>query len=219
MTTATSHPIEIALTDALRIMDAEATTSYADSAVAGVTWSAGLRQYHRHYNALHRSGYGCEPSWSQRLCELLSAGGIRAYAEVPFPAYALPPGKKRQRCDLRVHLDAGPMWLEIKGAWPVCFRVLPGGDVEDYVWRTYRKHLGTTADDFAKLNRLRSPDAARIGVLLVGFDSARERLDAAVGQMVRQIGAGWEGGEVASWDESSNRTRARVWFWSKPTQS
>jgi hypothetical protein len=216
---ASGQNLATALAQSLRAMDAEATTKYPDSEVAGATWTAGLRQYHQHYNAVHGSGYGCEPSWSQRLCELLNAAGVRAEAEVQFPKYALPPGKKKQSCDLRVHTSDGPLWIEIKGSWPVCFRALPGGGVEDYLWSTYRKHLGTTAEDFLKLDRLHRPDAARLGVLLVGFDTARERLDGEVGNMVRRVGPGWTGGEIAAWDEFSYRTRARVWFWTKPAAS
>jgi hypothetical protein len=76
---------------ALKTMDSEATSTfrYTD----GHDWPSGLRQYHGHYNTVHGSRLTCEPSWSQRLVELLQPSYPGCRAERSYPGNG-------DRCDV-----------------------------------------------------------------------------------------------------------------------
>lgn len=158
---------------ALRFMDQEATTRYADQACE---WPSGLRQYHQHYRSVYGGRDGCEVSWAHRLAQLLGTQGAVVHsrrAMCTYPLYALLPGKKSQHVDLKIQVGRDEwLWLEIKGSWPVCFRMDSLGKKEQYVWSRFESYLLEDAlEDFHRLERLHSCDAASVGVLIIGFDT------------------------------------------------
>lgn len=184
--TATSPPTSNAslwqyLTTGLRTMDAEATSTFVE---AGRTWPTGLRQYHHHWRRNNGGRRRCEESWSQRLGQLLVAAGLVAQAEGRglngYPPYALPVGKRWQKCDLRVSLSRTlDLWLEVKGAWPVVFDAGTGGEMSPRVWGRHQTYfLDETIEDLRKLDRLRQPDASTIGLLRISFDHELASVDA-----------------------------------------
>ena len=174
-------------------MDAEATSTFVE---AGRSWPTGLRQYHHHWRRINGGKRRCEEAWSQRIGQLLVEGGLVAQAEGRqrngYPPYALPPGKRWQKCDLRVSLASTlDLWLEVKGAWPVVFDAGTGGGMLPRVWSRHQSYfLDETIEDLRKLGRLRLPDASTIGLLLISFDHELASLDALLPRADQHL-RGW----------------------------
>jgi len=187
--------------EGLQAMDQEATTRFQAD---GHEWPSGLRQYHEHHRALTGSRRTCEPSWSQRLAELLQANFPGTVAEVRYPASS-------QSCDLTVWApEFGWVYVEVKGAWAVNFWMAPDGP-RAKPNPSYNPHLHRAFDDFDKVRSLQKGAAAAVGVLLVGFDLDHS-LDQAAGA-ITQARSGWRAHGPMTWREASYGTRASVWLW------
>jgi hypothetical protein len=190
----------------LKTMDLEATTRfpYRD----GHEWPSGLRQYHEHYRTIAGGGRACEPSWSQRLAQLLQSRFPGTRAEVPCP-------RTGGFCDLVVPMPgSGQVRIEIKGAWPIEFAM--GSDNRPYPKpnRSFKKHLhASTREDFDKLLSLHTCDAAAVGVLLVGFDLPGCEIDGDIESLSIAVGPNWSRLGPKTWIESSYGTRVSIWFW------
>ena len=201
----------------LRQMDEEAVTQYEEG---GRMWTAGLRQYHRHFQPLRGSKVRCEVAWAKRLIELFSGQGI-SVDEAPYPAYAVPTAKKRQWTDLRIRLSHDEyFWLEVKGSWPVCFDADADGQVTPYVFGRYRSFLlDDTRADFGKLSALKPPEAHHIGILLIGFDNPLRTLDADVLTLEQNVPPGWHRLGPSVWSEPYYGTRVQCWLWHRSPTS
>jgi len=173
---------EDAVFQALQRMDAEAVPG--GRGPTGLNWYGG-------YAKPDQKRPQTEPCWSSRLAELLPRLGYPARAEVRYPRS---PEGSGGICDVVAVLpDEANLWLEIKGAWPRYWgRTSP----------TYRSYLfhpllpglddksHTVPLDVEKLKALKPPDAGHCALLLLGFDSDRDSMDADVAKLVQLAGLG-----------------------------
>lgn len=196
----------------LRTMDTEATTLVKGEA-------AGLSSYGHHAPATPRSSKS-EPAWSRGLATRLTLAGFSARTERSYP------GQKRKKCDVVVDVGgAGGAWLELKGAWRNYWVTRR----QEWIYRSYLLHPlvkgldpkpHTVPQDLQKLDVLRPTDAAHVGLLLLGFESAADPMTGDVDELTRLAGLGH-----APWTTFTDRWPAphhpghvvRVWLWIKPT--
>ena len=193
----------------LRGMDAEATTTRRGH-------PTGLNWYGGHIRPdLDRPQ--TEPLWSKEIACRLTDYGYDTVSEVPCPG-------KKWRCDLVVQRpDREKIWIEVKGAWKEWWRQQGGGDL---IYRSYLLHplvpnldtskTHTVPFDLERLGTLRPPDATDVGMLLVGFDSCKNPMDADVAELVDLAGLGewpWIGVHTAWPDAYRPGERVRCWLW------
>ncbi len=127
----------------------------------------------------------------------------------------------RNTCDLVVPLaTGGELWLELKLAWKQWFNTTgeigKSGSYRSYLLGSeHRSH--SLVDDFVKLDEL-APVGSHLGVFLVGFDSAREPIQAdlqAVNSRIHELG--WSLMHSFWQDRRHTDCRINVWFWSCPS--
>ena len=110
-------------------------------------------------------------AWEERLSDGLARGlrdrGLGVLTEKFYP-------NSRERCDLVIPIEpTGKLWIEFKTAYREDLGgVLEGTKpVEQYGKRSWIAGVSDiAAKDIVKLNRLKRPDAAHAGILLLGFD-------------------------------------------------
>ncbi|HWE97265.1 MAG TPA: hypothetical protein VG269_25120, partial [Tepidisphaeraceae bacterium] len=158
---------------ALFEMDAEAEPA-ADGSPTGLN-------YYGRYRHPDQAKPQTEPSWTQRLKELLEAFGHTVRKECSYPDS--PGCSPSNFCDNVVTFaDGRILWLENKGAW------------KDYWVRKgmlgkFRSHLlvsqNSAAHDVQKLAPLVGPHADYVGLLLIGFDTISDPMDAEMDEFRR----------------------------------
>lgn len=193
----------------LKQMDDEATSrwQYKD----GHWYPSGLRQYHGHYNAIYGTKVSCEKAWPRRMAVLLNESGVPTDFEVPYPTSALL-DKTRQSCDLRHCAGSRTHWTELKGSWPVWF----DAQGREKLWHRFRSYLmEETLQDFMRLERLIPNHATDISVVLIGFDSPKQRLDGAVEELSERVAPGWDRFFMTGWKEPHYSTDVKIWIWHK----
>lgn len=198
--------------DSLRQMDEEATSLTKDNQPTG------LSDYGRHARK-DISRPQAEVEWSRRLAQLIEPHVQGVKTEVPYPDYAVPDARKRQRCDLVVQLPSQQsLWIEIKGAW----RDYWGGN--NRIYRCYLLHpLVDDADagkthtlpfDLQKLSALRTPEADYVAELLIGFEKPDDPMVGDVDTLVELAGLSeWSGFDTSWMSSIVLNQQVRVWFW------
>ena len=169
-----------AVFQALQKMDAEAVPG--ERGLTGLNWYGGHAR-----PDLKRPQ--TEPSWSRRLAELLPDSGLPARAEVCYPRHT---GVQGGFCDVVATLpNKTDLWLEIKGSWPLYWG-RKNGVYRSYLFHPLLPGLGdkshTVPLDIEKLRVLRHEDASHCGLLLLGFDSDGDPMDADVAELVQLAG-------------------------------
>jgi tetratricopeptide (TPR) repeat protein len=200
-----------ALLNAVRQMNAEATPSQAGT-------PTGLNYYGRHRQPAHKKPQ-TEPSWTQRIVELLKNAGYDVRPECNYPN--IPGCYPSAKCDNVVTFEDGStLWLENKGAWRKYWKDL--GKLG-----TFHKHLrkgpNSAAHDIEKLSGLRKPHADYIGQLLIGFDEDSQLLERDVQDYCQAAGLSDEPWQVSSirfpdeWRLDPYEV-IRAWFFWRPTE-
>lgn len=207
-----------ALFKALRLMDAEAVTLLASGGPTG------LSDYGRHARHDLRKPQA-EVEWSRRIAALLRIAGFGVQTEVPYPAYAVPVKRRRQRCDLVIDLgEEGKLWLEVKGAW----RDYWGGN--SGIYRCYllfpldpRFDLGkdhTVPFDLAKLNGLGQPEAQHVAELLIGFENLNDPMSEEIDTLIQLARLQEWQSATDTWESTVVPSqRIRVFLWHRAVQS
>lgn len=219
MASAATETVASTLFALLRQMDQEAATVRNGH-------PTGLQDYGRHARPELKRPQN-EPEWSKRLARLLTERGLPSAAEVKYPDVP------RQKCDVVVTLGPSErLWIELKGAWRDYWR--RKGSLyfyESYLLHPLKEGLDdkshTVPRDIEKLARLRPPHAQHQGLLLVGFESPDDTMDADVALLVRlarqrgltDLESDWQG-HTDRWDSAhvANQT-VRCWYWTRPTAS
>jgi hypothetical protein len=203
-----------ALFKALRLMDREACCT-PDGDPTGLSWYGGFFRP-------ECSKPPTETSWTRRLEQLLPTYGFPTEREVCYPH------NPRLKCDNVVTLPGGArLWLENKGAWRDYWTENGGLGI----YRSYLLHplvpgldpkTHTVPLDLKKLSHLRRPAADYIGFLLLGFDTAKDPMDADVARLIRlarldrspwvQASTGWR-------DRYRRGRRVLVWLWCRPVRT
>jgi len=182
----------------LRNMDREAIPR-PDSVPTGLAW------YGAHARPELKKPQ-TEVEWSNRLAALLTGTGTPTLRELAYP------GPHRRRCDLCLELSDGRFWLELKGAWKEWW--VRQGDMS-----TYLRHLHeSTAADLRKLEDLSPPQATRVGLLLVGFDTPADPMQADVSSFVDKNGLAeteWQSFGDHWEDYWQPGRRVHAWLWVK----
>lgn len=207
-----------ALFSALRQMDVEAVTLLGSGAPTG------LSDYGRHARPELKRPQA-EVEWSRRVAQLLRIEGFAVTTEVPYPAYAVPVTRRRQRCDLVIDLgEDGKLWLEVKGAWRdywggksgiyLCYLLFPLAPEYDLG----KDH--TVPFDLAKLKALKQPEAQHVAELLIGFERHDDPMDTEIGSLIRLAELDQWQTHVDAWDSTVVPSqRIRAWLWHKKIEA
>jgi hypothetical protein len=198
------HEITDALFMALLLMDAEATPT-PDGHATGLSWYG----KHRHPQQVKPK---TEPSWTQRLEELLEDAGFETYKEISYPED--PAFCAKRLCDnVVVFPDQSVMWMENKGAWKEWWR--QQGKVGKF--RSHLMESGNSAlHDVEKVAPLCEPHAQWLGILLLGFDSSAAPMEPDVAEFAARAQIDCEPWVPASmhWpDRWRPGERVHAWFW------
>lgn len=189
-------------------------TMQAEAAPSAEGYPTGLAWYGKFRNP-NQTKPQTEPSWSQRLAELLSKASYPTIPENPYPAISGQP--RVQFCDNVITLpDGSTLWLENKGAWKTYWR--QRGNVAKF-----RSHLFTSnnsaAHDVTKIATLCRPSANYIGILLLGFDSLDDPMGGDIDEfrITAQLNsADWTEASMHLPDRWRPRERVHAWFWWRP---
>jgi hypothetical protein len=198
------HDFTGALFRMLMRMDAEAVPTEAGQ-------PTGLNYYGRFRHPAQVKPQ-TEPSWTQRLEELLREVGYVVEKEWHYPDIA--GCSPRNLCDNVITFDDGSsLWLENKGAW------------KDY-WAKqgkvgkFRSHLlesdNSAAHDITKLTPLCAPHARYAGFLLIGFDAPSARISSEVEELrtlAHLLEPVWHEASIHWEDRWRVGNRVHAWFW------
>lgn len=194
-------------------MDEEAQTTHEG-------YKTGLHYYGGHYQP-DESRPDTEPSWTNRLAEMLPKHGWSCEVEQQYPEA---PDGQSSRCDLVIEVDDGSrLWLEVKGAWKD-YWLEKGGHV---IYRSYLLHplidglmekSHTAANDLRKLEQLDSDHATHVGLLLVGFDRPDAPMEEDIDELkqLTDLGSGGWHEYHESWPDPHHHARkVKCWLWVK----
>lgn len=196
----------VALLTAVLVMDGEAVPT-----ASGET--TGLYYYGR-YRHPDQKRPQTEPSWSERLVELLATAGYQVRNECEYPTVK---GSLRPpRCDNLITFEDGrTLWLENKGAWKD-YWVNRGARAK------FRSHLLTSdnsaAHDVRKLLKLHPSCADFVGLLLIGFEAVDDPMTAEFEELMDATDLGkapWQMARLDFPDRWRSSHRVRVWFFSR----
>lgn len=201
------HHFTDALFMSLLLMDAEGTPS-AEGHPTGLCWYG----KHRHPHQIRPQ---TEPSWTQRLQELLKNAGYETLKEVEYPVDPSCPAKRF--CDNVVTFSDGTvLWMENKGGWKEYWR--QQGNVGKF--RSHLLESGNSAlHDVEKVAPLCTPHAHWLGLLLLGFDSDVAPMAADVTDFaaVAKLDKGpWTSASMHWPDRWRDGERVHAWFWWRP---
>lgn len=193
-----------ALFNALLVIDREAAPS-AEGRPTGLSW----------YGKYRHPGQAkpqTEPSWTQRLEELLIQDGFDCYKEIRYPDD--PGNAARRHCDnVVIFADDSVLWMENKGAWKEYWR-------ERGSLGKFRSHLmesGNSAlHDVEKVAPLCEPHAQWLGILLLGFDAPAAPLEPDVADftsLANLDSAPWVAASMHWPDRWRDGQRVHAWFW------
>ncbi len=155
-------------------------------------------------------------SW--RLTKQLNSQGINARSEYSYPG-------TRHRCDIVINsVIEKSVWIEVKLAWKSWLNCKGRTTGRSPNFKGYlfgdASHPGT-AHDFHKLETLERHGACRLGLLLIGFDSLKSRMDQDIIRLAEQERLKdrlWNLLHQDTWlDRRDNQFRIHCWFWSRET--
>ena len=155
----------------------------------------------------------------RRLAELLNEHGYSAETDVKFPTGG-------QKCDVVVEVAAGEKtWLEVKMAWKEWFSNRKRAVATSSFYRSYllgpkagleRDH--SAAQDFEKLEQIRTADGTSVAFLLIGLESQARPMDSEIVELERDNdlpARGWRrfvSAPIMDRNRSDCRIRNLLWW-------